>query len=826
LSLERPSAPVHDGAVREIVPADRSEASSDLLERSSALATLAECLADVESSSCGQVVLVGGEAGVGKTSLLRRFRDGLETRMLWGECEPLFAPRPLGPLLEVAEETGGELKEVVSGEAMPHEVAAALTRTLRGPEPSVLVLEDVHWADEATLDVFRLMARRVERIPVLVVASYRDDELGDRHLLRVVLGELASSRAMRRIRLAPLSLGAVATLAEPHGVDADELYNRTAGNPFFVAEALAAGSAAIPGTVRDAVLARAARLGPSARTLLEAVAAVPPRAELWLLESLAPENVGSLGESLASGMLTSDQGAVVFRHELARLAIDESIAPDRKLALHRKALAALAEPPRGDVDVARLSHHAEAAGDEDAVLRYAPEAAAGAASRGSHREAVVQYTRALRFGERLAMTERADLLARKAHSCFVTDQYDVGIAAIEQELAYRRELSDTLREGDALYRLSEFLWCPGRTEESRRAAWESVAVLEQLPPGPELARSYSHVGSMLEREGRIEEAVCWARRALELVERVGDEETAVFSLATVGLHEYFAEERTATLELDLIKAKALGSPVPLAHVYSILAGVSLNARRHEPARSYIEAGLEFCSDLGLELHRLYLLSHRAWYELEEGRWSDAADTAQLVLRTQRTSITPRIVALVVIALVRARRGDPEVWPLLDEAWALAEPTGEIARVGPVAAARAEAAWLAGDRDAVEAATSAGLPLALDRQWRWVAGELAVWRRRAGLADSVPKGAAAGPSVFTLEGKWSKAAGGWADIGCPYEEALALGDADDDDALRRSLDALQELHARPAQAIVARRRGGIPGNSPAASSRCSAWSQKD
>ena len=137
--------------------------SSELLERAGELSTLEDSLRAVERSSRGHVVLVGGEAGVGKTALLRRFCEerGESVRVLWGGCDPLFTPRPLGPLLAVAEDTGGELESVVASGVMPHEVVAALARELQARTPSVFVLEDVHWADEATLDVLRLLARRV-----------------------------------------------------------------------------------------------------------------------------------------------------------------------------------------------------------------------------------------------------------------------------------------------------------------------------------------------------------------------------------------------------------------------------------------------------------------------------------------------------------------------------------------------------------------------------------------------------------------------------------------------------------------------------------------
>ncbi|MGH7341031.1 MAG: ATP-binding protein, partial [Candidatus Rokuibacteriota bacterium] len=341
---------------------------TDLLERASFLAELAQRLE--ESRQVGRLVLISGEAGVGKTALLRRFcLINRQAHALWGACDPLFTPRPFGPLLDIAERTGGALEEALAQRAKPHEVVAVLLRMVRSPGPRIVVLEDVHWADEATLDVLRLVARRVESVPALFMASYRDDELDRMHPLRLVLGELATMPAVSRLRLPPLSPAAVEVLARPHGIDADELYRKTGGNPFYVTEVVSTGGVEVPPTVRDAVLSRAARLRPAAQRLLECVAVIPARVELPLLKTLTGEAFASLDECLSAGMLQVEGDAAAFRHELARLAVEDAIPGHRRNELHRIVLSALAG--LGTVDPARLAHHAEAAGDADAVLRYA-----------------------------------------------------------------------------------------------------------------------------------------------------------------------------------------------------------------------------------------------------------------------------------------------------------------------------------------------------------------------------------------------------------------------------------------------------------------------
>ena len=768
---------------------------AELLERSEQLSALGESLDSVAGEGSGRLALVRGEAGVGKTALLRRFREDRAgaVRILWGNCDPLFTPRPLGPLFALPE-----LRDVVARDVLPHEVVSALVDELRRPAPTVFVLEDLHWADEATLDVLRLLCRRLESFPALVVGTFRDDELDRAPLLRIVLGELGTSERTSRLKLRPLSPAAVATLAQPHGLDEVELYRKTGGNPFFVVEAIAAGTDEIPDTVRDAVFARQAQLSPAAKDLLGVVAVVPPQAELWLLETLVGDGIGALDECLASGMLRVEAGGVAFRHELARLAVAESANPTRKLELHGRALAALASRPETAHDVARLAHHAEAARDVDAVLRYAPAAGARSSALGAYREAAAQYARALRFGDRLEAAQRAELLELRSRACYLTDQYDEGIAALEQAVDLRRSVGDELKAGDDLRILAEFLWCPGRVAEAERRATEAVEVLEQLPPGRELAAAYTKRAFLCTCGARSEEGRQWATRALAIAEPFGDDEIAVEAYAR--LTEF---DGSVGLERGLERARKAGFSELVANRYIPLAFVAMEEHRHADATRYLDQGIAYCSERGFELFRLYLLAARARLELNLGQWAEAADTAATVLRVPRTSISPRIVCLVVIALLRARRGDPGHDDLLDEAWGLAEPTGEVYRLWPVAAARAEAAWLRGDHDAVRNATERTFELAVELETPIAIGDLAVWRRRAGIDDAISPRAPE-PYALELSGEARRAGERWAELGSPYESALAFSQTDDEDALRRAHDELQRLGAKRAAAFTARR----------------------
>lgn len=793
--------------------ARRAQASHDtrtaipevLLERSLHLSALGEAFSGVLSHSRGRVILINGEAGVGKTSLLRQFCEEQResARVLWGACDALFTPRPLGPFLDIAQITHGELEQLLGGHPKPYEVAASIVRDLRTGPPTILVLEDLNWADEATLDVMRLLGRRLQDVPTLVIGTYRDDELNSSHPLRIVLGDLGDDAF--RIGVEPLTVSAVTSLAEQHGVDAEDLYRKSAGNPFFVTEALASGETEIPATVRDAVLARAARLSTPARALLEAVALVPPPVEGWLLETLAADVVDHLDECLSSGSLRSEGRAVAFRHELARLVVLNSISPIRRIILHKAVLRALNHPLEGNPDPARLAHHAEGAGDERAVLQFAPVAAARAATLGAHREAAAQYERALRFARDEPLEVRAELFERRSFECFVTGQSDEAVEARRQALGCYRELGDPVKEGDSLRWLARLLSCRGQLVESVELGLVAVDVLEECPPGRELAMAYSNMAAEFADAEDAEGAIRWGTRAIELAQRFNDMETFVHALNSLGLVEFLAgrpggkEQIERSLEISIRE----GLEEHAGRAFIHLTWAASRTRSHDLMSAYLRSGLEYCNDRGLDLWRIYLLVHGARSDLDQGHWSKALMGAERVLAHRLPSLLPRILALVLVGLVRGRRGDPNYKPLLDEAQALAQPVAELQWIAPVAAARAEVLALEGDYAAVAEVTQEAFELAVKQRAPWPIGELAYWRWRSGIRESVSPDAAE-PYALQIAGDWAQAAKRWAELGCPYEAALALGDADDEDALRRALEELRNLGARPAATLVARR----------------------
>lgn len=769
-----------------------------LLERDAELHALDRLRRSIDTGK-GCTVLVTGEAGIGKSALLEEFleRHGEGCRVAWGTCDALPTPRALGPVYEIAS----ALAVANAPADGPREAlfGALLSDLSRAPHPTVLIIEDLHWADEATLDFVRFLGRRIQRTRCLVVVTYRDDEVPALHPLRRVIGELPTNHT-HRIRLAPLSLAAVQQLSSGHGDHAARIFEITRGNPFFVGELLAAPCDKVPQTVRDAIVARLLRCSPAARRVAELVSVVPGRAETWLVDSVLGEARRAVDEAVERGLVITQEAAVTFRHELARLAVESTLTERQARDLHAQVLRAL---QAHGADLARVVHHAELADVPGAVLEIAPRAGREAARVGAHREAASHFAAALRHARSLPESELADLLEAHAIECVFDNQVAAAIASAVRAVALRKETCDVAGQARMLRSLARYYWAAGRRADADEAAADAVTLLEGLDGGPELAMAYSARSQLAMLSGNIDEAIELGQRALGLAEQFADRATESHALNNIGStllgsgdengYELLERSLKIALEHDLVDHAA--------RAYTNLSTCSI--LRHDLARAerFLNAGQSYCEEHENHMHLAYMRAYATRLALEKGQWDEAESRARELLEVPNLAAVQRIPTLLTLALVRARRGSPGVEELLDEAWAVALPTGELQRIGRVAAARAEHAWYAGDLQRVADETERGLAHAVGHRDPWIKGELAWWRSRAGIGE--PVDGIAEPYRLMIAGDWQRAAETWQRLGLPYERLLALS-LGSIEAQRECLAALDGMGATALAAIVRRR----------------------
>jgi len=769
----------------------------ELLERDRQLETLRTSLAE-SSGGAGGIVLVSGEAGIGKTSLLERFAADVRstTSVLWGGCVALFTPHPLAPLHDMVRETGGELPAAIAKAKDRVEIFHTMLDHLsRMPGPQLLVFEDVHWADEATLDFIKFLGRRIQRLPALLVISFRDEEVGPFHPLRSVLGDLPAA-ATRRMQLPPLTQAAVEMLERDAGRYGAGLYEATGGNPFFVTEALCASEAAVPATVRDAVIARISRLSEPARAIARVAALVPREIERWLLDAIVGTDRCALEECLRAGMVAREQ-AIAFRHELARRAVEDDEPLPARQELHGRILAALVARDDDSAAPARLLYHADKAGDSEAVQCYAERAASEATALGAHREAASHWTIAARHADALCGDDRALLFERLSYECYLTDQIQDAIRARHSALALWRSSGNKAREGDNLRWLSRLYWFSAEKDAADRYANEAVQLLETLGPSRELAMAYSNLSQMHMLADESELALLWGEKAFALAAALGDTEIESHAQNNVGTAKLTRMDPSGRADLERSLQLALTGRFDehAARAYCNLVSTAIRRRDYAVAHEYLAKGIAYCEDRDLDSWGRYLVAFRAEAALAQGEWQRAADDADVIAGDHRVAAVTRVQALSVIGRIRARRGDPAVDAPLKEARQLARASGELQRQVPVAAARAEAAWLHGDfADVVDELVRVYEEAEL-RADRWLKDELAYWLWRAGRLQKPPVGSG-GPFMRQIEGNWKQAAREWEALGCPYERAMALAESKDEAALRTALQIFEQLGAAP------------------------------
>ena len=783
--------------------------TADLLEREDELETLAALLGEATAGQ-GRIALVSGEAGIGKTSFVDHFlaTHAQGIRILKGNCDALFTPSPLGPLYDIARQIGGKLQAALEGEVCRAAVFSTMLDQLRDPaEPTLLVFEDIHWADEATIDLIKFLTRRMVQTNALLILTYRDDELGTQHPLRMLLGDLATCRATIRIELPRLTIDAVRILIADRPFDPDALHGQTSGNPFFIAEVLSHAGRGIPRSVRDAVLARVAKLTPAGRKALEAAAVIGGRMEDGLLERILGGDTDGLADCMRAGLLEATGNGIGFRHALVREAVLTELDPGRHRELSRSALAGLKACGRGSGDLAQLAHFAEGAGDGAAVVEFGAAAARAAASVGAHRSAAAQYRRVLDFAGDRSPAERARLFETYAEECAIIDELAEASRARREATQLWRQAGDRLKEGENLAALAWPLVRSGQNAAAEEASRAAIEVLESLPPSRQLAAAYriqAHL-RMLDRDRPL--ALRWGKKAIELATRFQDHATIAAAEIVVGSAMLASgdDKGRARLDRSLAIAREAGADdlIGLAHLN---LGSSYGEQyRFGEAEHHLAEGLAYSGDCDLDHAAHYMRAWLALTRLYQGRWREAGEIATSLLARPHVAAISRIMALVALGRLHARRGDPGAAAALDEALELALQTDTLQRLAPARAARAEAACLAGDPERALAEATAVYELAIRHRHRWHAGELCFWRWRAGEEISAPRWAAP-PFRLQIKGDWRRASSAWETLGCPYEQARALADGDSPAQLA-ALDIFDRLGAAPAAAALRQRMRG-------------------
>ncbi|GAA1847674.1 AAA family ATPase [Pseudonocardia ailaonensis] len=766
-----------------------------LLERETEATELREALARAGTGT-GSVVLVTGEAGIGKTSLVRAFlrHAAGRVRTLSGACDDLLTPRTLGPLRDAARAAGPALAEALADGDRDAVLTAVLNELASAP--TLVVLEDVHWADDATLDVLRYVGRRIEDVPALLVLTYRDEEVGTS--LRRVLGGLGGAR---RLPLRRLSRGAVARLAGGTTATSASLYRSTGGNPFFVTEVLAVGDDAVPATVVDTVLARIRRLPAETRGALEMLSVVPGRVELSLARAVLDLEVLVPAEQL--GVLEVRPDAVAFRHELARRAVADSLPASLAMRHHARILEALLDSP--DADLTRAVHHAVGAGDDGAVITFAPVAASVANRAGAHAQEAELYAEVLARRALLDDATEAAVLQARAAALFTLDRMGEALETARAAVRIRERLGDPQALGEAVIILAPIQWAHTRPHDSLATAARAVSLLAPAGDTPQHAFALGYLALLRTTVDHEQGAGEAGTAGAAIARRLGIDGLRI--LGEIGAGSAIARLGDPAAGLARLRAAIDAATAAGEHVFAIMGYVTLvqdlwHSGRFAEVRDTLAAALPYAEPRDLGLYRDLLTAYRFRAEALGGGW----DTAEAGLRSMTGEPGSESGALryslIPLARLLVRRDTEDAGPVLERCLDLARRVDGRYELVPAHLARLERTWLRG-----EPAPADSVALLRERTAgrgaEWQRGEVERWVRRLGgpaeVVDGCPEEWAAG-----IRGDWAAAAAAWERLGDPYEQALELADSGRPEPLLRSLTLLDDLGARPAAALVRRR----------------------
>lgn len=773
----------------------------ELIDRERQLSDLTALFSKTEQGGSGHAVFVTGEAGSGKTSLINCFIHQIESKakVLAGACDPLFTPRPLGPLYDISTELGSDFQSLLRTEKDRFEIFSHLaTKINQADQPVVLLFEDIHWADEATLDLIKFLCRRIQRFNLFFLLTFRDSDLVADHPLVSLFGDLPS-HLFSKVSLKQFSPETVDQLAEKyHYPSGPKLFALTGGNPFYVMEVLSSKTAHIPEKVKDSVLSVFRSKDDRTQALWELLSIVPSRISMVIASRVQQEAAVDMDACIMSGVLVVRAGTISFKHELFRIAIEESLSPNKRKMLHKKMVSVLQEEKEARVEWSQLVHHAYHAEEWYLVATYAPLAAQEAAGLGAHRQAVTLYQMAIEHNN-AGDTTLAELYERHAYECYLTYNISAAIRSQLGALAIWRESKNTLREGDVLRFLSRLYWYDGNHSKAMEAASKSIEVLENGFPTRERAWAYSNYAQLFMLSENRADAITWGNKAIDLATRMGDNEVLSHALNNVGtiMVKYSPQiaegESLLARSLELARTHNYHEHIARAYVNHIVTYIL--TKNYAKAQHYFDPGFRYCQDHDLDFLSFYMLNAKAQMIFELGKWEEASGIGQNLLNNKHHLLV-KIGALTSLALITMRRGEFETAErMLQEAKSLALPTQEAQRIAPVYSALLEFDWLTGKSlvtlDEVKLAEES---LFFDRNYSWPYSTFSYWITKKNLPIQLPRNVMLErPYECERQGNWTDAAKTWKELGCPYEQALALFNGTEEEQ-RDGLHLLESLGA--------------------------------
>jgi DNA-binding winged helix-turn-helix (wHTH) protein/tetratricopeptide (TPR) repeat protein len=805
--------PTSDRIASASLPRSGDGQARPLLEREEPMAALTGALAAARTGS-GRLVCVAGEAGIGKSTLVRTFADDLAgaAPVLIAGCDDLSTPRPLGAIKDLVDQLPDGLRGELPGDLGVTDVAGLLA-TLGAGRGCAAVVEDVHWADDATLDVIRQLAPRVRDLPVVLVVTYRDEDVELSHPLRRLLGSIRGPH-VAHLRLEPLGKASVATLASRSGRDPGEVFATTGGNPLFVTELISAPPGRLPSSIKDAVVSRLAELPTDDAEVVRKIAVVPVRVERALIEVLCGSCEDSLAAAERRGILTGDVSHIWFRHELVRQAVEDTLVSSERVRLHRQLARYLHDH---GADAARVVHHATRCDDTELLLTAGPIAAREASAAGAHRQAVQHLDVVLRHAARLPAGARAELLTLRTHSLYLLNRFDASLTCAAEAVSVSRQVDDREQLARALIAYARTgLWAVG-PDAAREAIEQALAVLGdggdlelRTTAHADLSRAVGELATVGSVAQANPMALEHAERALRLAERLDRSDLRGYALMYLGSARLAAGDTDGSDDAEQAIRLLTTSPRADLAVRACVnaSGAAYRAGRFDQAERYVEHGLRLTKGAEFFSGEYRLGLTRAAVRVSRGHWPEAESELRALVGADGEPGIMEPLAQCLLARLLARRGQcDEARALVASARRATQGSGEARVLGPVAIAAVEVGWLTGAAASLTDLADLARPV-LDIAARGgnhtIAAELGRYLQWTGLG-APPIAAPPEPWASGLRGDWRAAAAQWQRRGEPYEEALELLSGDQRDASGRGLEILRRLGAAGAIEAVGRGR---------------------